>query len=85
MDKVVAEHHVHRFAGHLLFPAVIGNLVAVEGRVMHGGLRAGPRSAGLREDGVLPTSWWMYVPDGEIGRQFEAILLEAISSYSLVQ
>ena len=58
MDEVVAERHVRRLH-HLLFRAVIGDLVAVEGRVI--GPKpyvAATRSAGF-DDEALPTLWWM--------------------------
>ena len=59
MDEIVAERHVRRLP-HLLFRAVIGDLVAVEGRVI--GVQS-PRSRRPArpesEDDGLPTLWWM--------------------------
>ena len=56
MDEVVAERHVRRLH-HLLFRAVIGDLVAVEGRVM--GRSRSRRPVGRNGDDGLPTLWWM--------------------------
>ena len=71
MDEVVAERHVRR-QHHLLFRAVIGDLVAVEGRIM--GLK--PHVAAAPIGRMVTRSAHVVVdvivPDGEVGRELDA-------------